>query len=97
MLVVFMEIIEFLLYFFLEEYGGEDFLPLLDSIKENNFDIVKTIKNLPPEKLAPIIKGLFKNKERKENSSRSVDLSVIKNIANLNIYSMLENYLSALG
>ena len=96
MLVVNMEILEFLLYFFLEEYGGEEFLPILETMKENDFDIFKTFKNIPPEKLAPVVRNFLRKKEPKEEPS-ALDLSVIKNIANSEILSRLESYLQSIG
>ncbi|MBQ0099246.1 MAG: hypothetical protein KBS91_01705, partial [Firmicutes bacterium] len=92
MLVLNMEILEFLLYFFLEEYGGEEFLPILETMKQNDFDIVKTFKNIPPEKLVPVIRNFLRKKEPKEEPS-TLDLSAIENIANSEILRILKNYL----
>lgn len=96
MLVISMEIIEFLLYFFLEEYGGEEFLPILETMKENDFDIKKTFKNIPPEKLAPVVRNFLRKKEPKEEPS-TLDLSVIENIADSEILSCLKAYLTSIG
>ena len=96
MLVISMEIIEFLLYFFLEEYGGEEFLPILETMKENNFDIIKTFKNIPPEKLAPVVRNFLRKKEPKEEPL-TLDLSVIENIADSEILSRLKAYLSSIS
>lgn len=96
MLVISMEIIEFLLYFFLEEYGGEEFLPILETMKENDFDIKKTFKNIPPEKLAPVVRNFLRKKEPKEEPL-TLDLSVIENIADSEILARLKAYLSSIG
>ena len=54
-----MEILQFLLSFFANEYGGGKFAPVLELLKENSFDIMKTLKNINPQVIAPILKDMF--------------------------------------
>ena len=68
-----MEIIYFLLSFFLSEYEGGKFKPLFDLLKDNSFDLKKTFSSLTPEILAPLIFSLFgiKNTEDSEKNTRT--------------------------
>ncbi|MBQ7339778.1 MAG: hypothetical protein IJW43_02855 [Clostridia bacterium] len=48
-------ILQFLLNYFLTEYGDGAFKPLYELLEENSFDIVKALKNAKPENFAPLI------------------------------------------
>ncbi len=91
-----MEILQFLLSFFLSEYGEKNNLsPLLNLFQENGFDIKKTIKNIKPEMLLPIVKEFFSSKATKnptENYSRENSLNPISNIADKEIIYTLNKY-----
>lgn len=90
-----MEILQFLLSFFLNEYGGGKFAPILNLLKENSFDIKKVMANLNPETVAPIIKD-FMNSAKKESpeaySGHSEGLSPIAGIADKDVIYTLNKY-----
>lgn len=48
-------ILQFLLNYFLTEYGDGAFKPLYKLLEENSFDIVKALKNAKPENFAPLV------------------------------------------
>lgn len=66
-----MEILRFLLSFFLKEYGGGKIEPVLNLLSENSFDIKKTLENLSPEKVAPILKSVFSADGQKNSPAGS--------------------------
>lgn len=91
----YMEILQFLLSFFLSEYGGGKYAPVFELLKENSFDIGKTLKNLDPKKVAPIVKDIFSSAQ-KNSPTESVGhfgLSPVKNIADKEIVFALNKYL----
>ncbi len=93
---VVMEILQFLLSFFANEYGGGVLAPVLELLKQNSFDISKTLKNLNPEVLAPIAKEFFSSMNKKsptEYSGRASGLSPVKNIADKEIIFALNRHL----
>ena len=95
-----MEIIKFLLSFFLEEYGGEKLAPVINALKENSFDIKKTLKNLDPEVAAPILKDLlggglkemFNGGDKGFNAGKTYGLEPISEIADKEIVYTLNKY-----
>ena len=94
-----MEILEFLLSFFMQEYGGENLNSLFSLLKENDFDIKKTLSGLSPEKIAPIVKSVFShggfnqdNEKGSQNISEPNGLIPIKDIADENIINTLNGY-----
>lgn len=96
-----MEILQFLLVFLLDEYGGKELEPLLDTFRENEFDIKKSLKNISPKELVPIIKFFLSYQEQKKHSpkddERFIKLSPIKKIANSTIYNCLNQYFENLA
>lgn len=89
-----MEILQFLLSFFLNEYGGK-LSPIIELLKNNDFDIKKTLQNVNLETIAPLIKNFMENgtKNRPENSERSVaGLNPIAKIADKDIVYTLNKY-----
>lgn len=89
-----MEILQFLLSFFSKEYGGK-LTPIIEMLKNNNFDIKKTLQNLNLDAIAPLIKDFMQNatKNRPENSERNnVGLSPIAKIADKDIVYTLNQY-----
>lgn len=92
-----MEILQFLLNFFLEEYGDKSFAPIFESLKNNSFDIASTLKNLNPETLTPILKTFMnfgKNKAPNTNLGAQ-GLNPIINFADEKIVRSLNKYFSA--
>lgn len=81
----------------MQEYGGESLNSVFGLLKENEFDIRKTLSSLSPEKIAPIMKSVFEkgNNDIKEGSpfhSEPEGLSPINNIADYNITQTLNRY-----
>ncbi len=95
-----MEILKFLLSFFLEEYGGEKLMPIFNALKENSFDIKKTLQNINPETAAPILKslfdggfkGVFGNAEKSSPTGKTYGLEPISEIADKEIVYTLNKY-----
>lgn len=80
----------------MEEYGGESLNSVFSLLKENEFDIKKTLSSLSPEKIAPIMKSVFSSPENIKTGSPIYDepegLSPIKNVADTNITETLNRY-----
>ena len=92
-----MEILQFLLSFFIEEYGGEEMQPILEKLKCNSFNIIQTLKSINPTELILIVKT-FMGKMQKNNcpvepTGQFYGVSPINNIANSDILQTLNNYL----
>ncbi len=71
------------------------FTPLLELLRQNSFDIGKTIKSLTPEMLAPLFKELVKSAKQSSEpfTVRSTDgLKPIDGIADKFIVSSLNEY-----
>lgn len=92
-----MQILQFLLSFFLKEYGIENFEPIIKLLGDNSFNIPKTIKSLSPETLAPIIKQFLSSSKNKKPSSNiekeGFGISPIQGFTDNEILSCLNNYL----
>lgn len=93
-----MEILQFLLNFFLEEYGDKSFAPILESLKNNSFDIASTLKNLNPQTLTPILKTFmnFGNNKAPENLGAQ-GLNPIVGFADEKIVRSLNKYFLAIN
>ena len=93
-----MEILQFLLSFFIKEYGHEALKPILDKLSENSFDIFKTLKSLSPETLAPLIKQFMSSSNKKtsnENFSMEVNnFNEISGFTDKELLTCLNNYFS---
>ena len=90
-----MEILQFLLYFLLSEYGGEELSPLLENYKQLNFDVYKFLKSLTIKDFLPILKIITKGNEKKRpEKERFSNLKPIIKIANNDILENMENFLS---
>ncbi|MBQ9735003.1 MAG: hypothetical protein IJV95_03990 [Clostridia bacterium] len=71
--------------------------PILNALKENSFDIKKTLSSINPEILAPLIKQFFENAQN-NNPTDTVGqfyygLEPIKNVADKDIVYTLNKYL----
>jgi hypothetical protein len=93
-----MEILRFLLSFLLKEVGGDKLTPILETFKNNDFDLKKTLSNLNLEKIAPIISAFFQMNAQKnrptESAERNFYLSPIAGIADKDIIYTLNKYFS---
>lgn len=93
-----MEILQFLLSFFLEEYGGGKYKGVYEFLKENSFDVKKAFSSLNPEKVAPIIKD-FMSVGKQESpfgfTEEANGLNPVKSFADDEIIEVLNDYFSA--
>lgn len=91
-----MELLQFLLSFFVEEYGGGKFKPVFDLLKNNSYDLKKTISELKPETVAPIIQAFssLKNASVKPAPVSEVGLSPLNGVADAKILESLNAYFS---
>lgn len=92
-----MEILQFLISFFLKEFGGDKLQTIIELFRNNSFDLNKIINNLKPETIAPIMQDFFKSMN-KENSPTDFSvgednkLSPIARIADKDIVYTLNRY-----
>lgn len=89
-----MEILQFLLYFFLSEYGEESLSPLLETYKQVNFNIYDFFKALTYKDLIPLVSLIIKGQKKRSEPERFSNFDVIKNIANNEILENLQALLS---
>ena len=91
-----MEILQFLLSYFLKEHGG-DFSPILQTFMESGFDIKKTLSALSPDKIFTLLGSLMnkQNKSPTDSVEQGYKLTPISKIANSEILSALESVLSS--
>ena len=89
-----MELLQFLLSFFVEEYGGGNFKPVFDLLKNNSYDLKKTVSELKPETIAPIIQAFssLKNNSVKSAPANGVGLSPLNGVADEKIIESLNAY-----
>lgn len=92
-----MEILNFLLSFFLNEHKDDDLKPVFDFLSENSFDLKSMIKNFNPSVAMPIIKTFFKYMNKGSNENDAFGLEPIKQVADETIYSSLTQYFDCTG
>ena len=92
-----MEILQFLISFFAKEYGLDKFAPILNCLKENSYDLKKTLLSLKPEVVAPILQSLFSNanKTNPRNDNGGYGLQPITWIADMQIVDCLNGYFTS--
>ena len=92
---VMMEILQFLAQLFSNEQNSKVLTPILEILKQNNFDIKRVLSNLDPKVLAPIIKEFMANMNNRPTDTvgRNNGLSPISNIADKDIIFSLNKYL----
>ena len=90
-----MEILQFLAQLFANEQNSKIITPILELLKQNNFDLRKVLANVDPKTLAPIIKEFMSNMQNRPTDSvrRNNGLSPISNIADKDIIFSLNKYL----
>ena len=92
-----MEILQFLLNLLNGNSNLGVLAPIINLLKENSFDIKKTLNSLSPDTLAPIIKEFMSaqnNIRPTETVGRSEGLTPIANVADKDIVYTLNKYLS---
>ena len=89
-----MEILQFLLSYFLKDKGFDKLAPLFELFKANSFDLKKVLQNLNPTVLEPLF-DMFMNIQKKappENGGTYCGLSPLSNFADKEIVNALNNY-----
>ena len=92
-----MEILQFLISFFVKEYFGDKYAPILETFKNNSFDLKKVLSSLSPEVLTPILKDFLSGAKKESPASYnelSFGIEPIKNIADSEIVFLLNAFLS---
>ena len=92
-----MEILQFLLSFFIEEYGAEGLSRLLKSAAENGLDIKSIFPSLNANDISDALNSLFNNnaygnKKDGRNNTPVYGVTPLKNIADKELLTRLENY-----
>ena len=90
-----MEILQFLISYLLENSNNQRFLPIIELLKQNSFDVKKTVRNLNVQTVAPIIRSFLditnnSNTQQKESefcgTKPIVDFADQKIILSLNSF-----------
>lgn len=68
-----MEILRFLLSFFENEYQNGKYKPIIELLKNNNFDFGSLLKNFNMSDFAPIIEAFVEKNEKKPSEDFSSD------------------------
>ncbi|MCQ2387105.1 MAG: hypothetical protein MJ066_01485 [Clostridia bacterium] len=82
----------------LNEKNKSVITPLFELLKENSFDIKKTISNITPDKILPFVEQIISNGEKNplsEDSGTFYKLEPINNFADKDIVNTLNNYLDS--
>lgn len=90
-----MEILQFLLSYFLKNKGLDKLAPLFELLKANSFDLKQVLKNLNPSTLEPLLDIFmnFQNKKAPPNNSGAFSgLSPVTNFADKEIVNALNKY-----
>ena len=87
-----MEILQFLLSFFFKEYSDGKYEGVYNLLKDNGFDVIKTLKSLNPQTLSPILHDFAQNKKPTDYQTEYVGLSAIENFADEKIVQSLSEY-----
>ncbi len=91
-----MEILQFLTAFFQNNQNLKLIIPIINVLRENNFDIKRALSSLTPEMIKPIIEqfSVVMNSTPQGFNQKSQGLTPISNIADKDIVYSLNRYLS---
>ncbi len=91
-----MEILQFLTEFFKNNQNLKAILPIIEILRNNNFDIKKALSSLTPEMIKPIVEqfSIAINNPKNAFYEKSQGLTPISNIADKDIVYSLNKYLS---
>lgn len=93
-----MEIFQFLLSYFLKNSNLDTLAPIIENLKQNNFDLKKVLSNLNPESIMPMLSTLMKNFGQNKNPSPSFyeeeGLNPISDFADKQVIDCLNCYFS---
>ncbi len=94
-------ILQFLLNYFLTEYGGGELKPVYELLEKNSFDIKKAIREIKPDMLIPLIRKFLSfssNSTPPPNTGTPAvysGVSPIENFADSEIIRSLNGYFSS--
>ncbi len=63
-----MELFRVLSDFLLKAYGAEELSPIISSLEKNGFDIKKTVSDLNPNTVLPVLKNIFSSLSKDTNN-----------------------------
>lgn len=91
-----MEILQFLTSFFQNNQNMKLLAPIIEILRNNDFDIKRALSSLTPEMIKPIIEEFARQMNYRSNSQpvRNEGLTPISNIADKDIVYSLNRYLS---
>ena len=91
-----MEILQFLMTFFQNNQNLKLIAPIIEILRDNNFDIKKALSSLTPETIKPIVEQFSVAMNSAPNTfyEKSQGLTPISNIADKDIVYSLNKYLS---
>ncbi len=91
-----MELLQFISSLFSDDKIIKQFLPIIELLKQNSFDIKKVLASIDPEMLKPIVQEFIKNiNNRPASYAERIDgLKPISNIADKDIIFALNKYLA---
>lgn len=89
-----MEILQVLLSLLLNGKNFENFAPILNAFKENNFDLKKVLTNIDLKSLMPLLSSFLNDKKQSPsvNVGQGFGLSPIAKIADKEIIYSLNQY-----
>lgn len=83
---------------FLSDKNTQAILPLINLLRENSFDLKRTINSLSPETLSPILETFIQNGGNNQNfyaDTTANGVTAIANVADSEIVYALNKYLNA--
>ncbi len=93
-----MEILQFLLSYVLKDSNLSAITPIIEKLKENNFDVKKVISNLNPQTVLPLIsafmQGSYQNKNPSASQCEEEGLKPLSDFADKQIVECLNCYFS---
>ena len=93
-----MEILQFLLSYILKENNLGALSPILEKLKDGNFDLKNIISNINPQTIFPLISSLMgsftENKNPSSFSSKEEGLTPLSSFADREIVDCLNCYFS---
>ncbi len=91
-----MDLLQILSEFLGKNTGAGAWKPVFDLLKENSFDIRRTLSSLTPEKAAPIIKAFLSSRPepgKNSGAAPAYGTAPISNIADKDIVYALNRYM----
>ncbi len=95
-----MDLFRVLSDFLLKAYGAEELSPIISSLEKNGFDIKKTVSDLNPNTVLPVLKNVFSALSKETNkdgggysTTEKFGAAPITDFADEEIVSRLNQYL----